>query len=103
MPFALATGIGSTLACADHSYSECCFDSATISWPLIVVFSATDIATSIRKQASLRRRQCQHRERQHFRATNDIVDGAVFVGLMRHCQLARPVGHTMRHAGNPRN
>jgi hypothetical protein len=35
MPFAVATGIGSTFACADHSYNECCFDSATMSCPVI--------------------------------------------------------------------
>src|SRR5581483_6852229 len=41
MPFARATGIGSTFACADHSKSVCFFDSATISSPLIVVFNVS--------------------------------------------------------------
>src|SRR5436853_640459 len=36
MPFARATGIGSTFDCADHSKSVCFFDSAIISSPLIV-------------------------------------------------------------------
>ena len=45
MPFARATGIGSTFDCADHSKSVCFFDSATISSPLIV-FGAVSIVMS---------------------------------------------------------
>src|SRR6266436_65612 len=36
MPFARATGIGSTAACADHSKSVCRRQSSTISSPVIV-------------------------------------------------------------------
>ena len=31
------------------------------------------------------------------------VDTAVFIGLMRHVQFARPVGHAVRHAGDARD
>src|SRR5216117_2803721 len=41
IPFDRATGIGSTFDCADHSKSVCFFDSATISSPLIVLFSVS--------------------------------------------------------------
>src|SRR6266850_1004645 len=48
MPFARATGMGSTAAWADHSKSVCRRQSSTISSPLIVsvvvvIFSRTDI------------------------------------------------------------
>src|SRR6266446_5463196 len=36
MPFARATGMGSTLDCADHSKSVCFLVRSTISWPVIV-------------------------------------------------------------------
>src|ERR1700675_4317196 len=36
MPLALATGMGSTFDCADHSNSVCVFVRSTISWPVIV-------------------------------------------------------------------
>src|ERR1700674_1151517 len=36
MPFARATGMGSTLDCADHSNSVCFFVRSTISWPVMV-------------------------------------------------------------------
>src|SRR5581483_10276407 len=45
MPFARATGIGSTFACADHSKSVCFFESATISSPLIV--ASVSVAMSV--------------------------------------------------------
>src|SRR5271157_4950499 len=45
MPFARATGIGSTLDCADHSYSVCFFVRSTISWP---VMAGTVVAVVIK-------------------------------------------------------
>src|SRR4029077_21018224 len=36
MPLARATGMGSTLDCADHSNSVCFFVRSTISWPVMV-------------------------------------------------------------------
>src|SRR5215510_6394775 len=47
MPFARATGIGSTFDCAVHSKSVCFFDSAIISSPLIVDKVSTVIRTSL--------------------------------------------------------
>src|SRR5437870_2656340 len=39
MPWARATGMGSTVACAAHSKSVCFFDSAIISSPVIVIYN----------------------------------------------------------------
>src|ERR1017187_920428 len=36
MPFARATGMGSTFDCADHSNSVCFLVRSTISWPVMV-------------------------------------------------------------------
>src|SRR3982751_6101191 len=47
MPFARATGIGSTFDCADHSKSVCFFDSAIISSPLIVASISVAMCSSI--------------------------------------------------------
>src|SRR5215831_8101767 len=45
MPFDRATGIGSTLDCADHSKSVCFFDSTIISSP-VIVFVSVSVAMS---------------------------------------------------------
>src|SRR5258706_1693030 len=44
MPFARATGMGSTFDCADHSNNVCFFVRSTISWPVMV---GVDIAVVI--------------------------------------------------------
>ena len=51
MPLARATGIGSTVACADHSKIVCFFDRATISSPdMLIVCSVSE---------TTRRRPCR--------------------------------------------
>src|SRR5687767_10018224 len=47
MPFARATGIGSTFDCADHSKSVCFFDSAIISSPVILVSVSVAMSSSL--------------------------------------------------------
>src|SRR5580698_4001739 len=48
MPFARATGIGSTFDCADHSYNVCFLVRSTISFPVIV-----GVAVAVVIQSSL--------------------------------------------------
>ena len=36
-------------------------------------------------------------------AADDVLDTAVFIRLMRHIQLARPIGDAVRHARDPRD
>src|SRR5215475_14156182 len=45
MPFALATGMGSTFDCADHSNRVCFFERSTISFPVMDVSIAVVIVS----------------------------------------------------------
>src|SRR3954463_9552970 len=101
MPFDRSTGIGSTCACADHSYNECCFESATISLPFIAPPPIEPRRPEAREVRS--RRQLQDRKRQYFCCAQDIVNRAVLIRLMREIELAGTVGNALRHAGNPRD
>ena len=45
--------------------------------------------------------QVEGREREHLGRIHEVPDRARFVRLMRELELARAVGHAVRHAGNP--
>src|ERR1039457_2275572 len=52
MPLARATGIGSTLDCADHSNSVCFLVRSTISWP---VMAGTVVTVVIRLSSLIKK------------------------------------------------
>src|SRR5438270_8259521 len=59
MPLALATGMGSTLDCADHSNNVCFFVRSTISCPVIdfstvvVAINASEFATDLHEYSRI--------------------------------------------------
>src|SRR5206468_11511803 len=55
-------------------------------------------ACPYRFSLSLAPHQIERRQRDHLRRGEQIVDAAVFIGLMRELELAGSVRDTMRHA-----
>src|SRR4029079_1259698 len=79
MPFALATGMGSTFDCADHSNSVCLRARATISSPVIAVCVSVAAITPFPRPGAVtdgpRRHGDTEKIRWHLRAQYPVVTG----------------------------